>query len=104
MQSVRMASSPISRRCRRFRPCSTWPGGRLLSRSSSAYRLAVLGRLRRARSLEGAGVTVCPQVFVHRAAWGDASALGLTVTEYEPRGRAVAEQDLAPPVKQPVQT
>ena len=29
--------------------------------------------------LEGAGVTVCPQVLVHRAAWGDASALGLTV-------------------------
>lgn len=41
--------------------------------------------------IEGAGVTVCPQVLVHRAAWGDASALGLTVTEYEPRGRAAGE-------------
>ena len=49
-------------------------------------------RAAQARSVvEGAGVTVCPQVLVHRAAWGDASALGLTVTEYEPRGRAAGE-------------
>ena len=41
--------------------------------------------------LEVSGVTVCPQALGHRAAWGDASALGLTVTEYQARGTAAAE-------------
>ncbi len=34
------------------------------------------------------GLPVCPYTLGHRSAWGDASALGLTVTEYPPRGRA----------------
>ena len=34
---------------------------------------------------------VCPHTLGHRAAWGDANALGLTVTEYPPRGRAGVE-------------
>ena len=37
------------------------------------------------------GLPVCPYTLGHRAAWGDASALGLTVTEYPPRGRAGGE-------------
>ena len=37
------------------------------------------------------GLPVCPYTLGHRAAWGDASALGLTVTEYPPRGRAGVE-------------
>ena len=42
-------------------------------------------------ALEGFGVRVCPHTLGHRAAWGDANALGLTVTEYPPRGRAGGE-------------
>ena len=42
-------------------------------------------------ALEGLGLRVCPHTVGHRAAWGDASAVGLTVTEYQPRGRAAAE-------------
>ena len=42
-------------------------------------------------ALKGFGVRVCPHTLGHRAAWGDANALGLTVTEYPPRGRAGVE-------------
>ena len=42
-------------------------------------------------ALERFGVRVCPHTLGHRAAWGDANALGLTVTEYPPRGRAGVE-------------
>ena len=42
-------------------------------------------------ALEGFGVRVGPHTLGHRAAWGDANALGLTVTEYTPRGRAGVE-------------
>ena len=44
-----------------------------------------------AEALERFGVRVCPHTLGHRAAWGDANALGLTVTEYPPRGRAGVE-------------
>ena len=43
------------------------------------------------RAIQGLGLRVCPYTIGHRAAWGDASALGLTVGEYEPAGRAAAE-------------
>ena len=43
------------------------------------------------KALDGFGVRVCPHTLGHRAAWGDANALGLTVTEYPPRGRAGVE-------------
>lgn len=43
------------------------------------------------RAAAGFGLPVCPHVLVHRAAWGDAAALGLVVTEFDPRGRAAAE-------------
>ena len=43
------------------------------------------------RAIERFGLPVCPHTLGHRAAWGDASALGLTVTEYPPRGRAAEE-------------
>ena len=43
------------------------------------------------RAIQGLGLRVCPHTIGHRAAWGDASALGLTVAEYEPQGRAAAE-------------
>ena len=36
-------------------------------------------------------VCACPYTLGHRAAWGDASALGLTVGEYQPDGSAAAE-------------
>ena len=42
-------------------------------------------------ALERFGVRVCPHTLGHRAAWGDANALGLTVVEYPPRGRAGVE-------------
>ena len=42
-------------------------------------------------ALERFGVRVCPHTLGHRAAWGDANALGLTVVEYPPRGRAAVE-------------
>ncbi len=42
------------------------------------------------QAASGLGFDVGPPL-VHRAAWGDAGALGLTVTEYDPRGRAAAE-------------
>ena len=34
---------------------------------------------------------LCPHTLGHRAAWGDSNALGLTVTDYLPRGRAAEE-------------
>ena len=43
------------------------------------------------RVLQGQGLPVCPHTLGHRAAWGDAAALGLTVTEHQPQGRAAAE-------------
>ena len=43
------------------------------------------------RALARFGLLVCPHALGHRAAWGDANALGLTVTEYPPRGRAAEE-------------
>ena len=43
------------------------------------------------RAIARFGLLVCPYTLGHRAAWGDASALGLTVTEYPPRGRAAEE-------------
>ena len=43
------------------------------------------------RGVEALGLAVCPHVLGQRAAWGDATALGLAVTEYQPRGRAAAE-------------
>lgn len=43
------------------------------------------------RVIQGLGLRVCPHTIGHRAAWGDASALGLTVAEYEPLGRSAAE-------------
>ena len=39
------------------------------------------------RAIQGLGLRVCP----HRTAWGDASALGLTVGEYQPAGCAAAK-------------
>lgn len=42
-------------------------------------------------AIERFGVRVCPHTLGHRAAWGDANALGLTVVEYPPRGRAGVE-------------
>lgn len=42
-------------------------------------------------ALERFGVRVCPHMLGHRAAWGDANALGLTVTEYPVRSRAGVE-------------
>ena len=43
------------------------------------------------RAIQGLGLRVCPHTLGCRAAWGDASALGLTVGEYQPGGRAAAE-------------
>ena len=43
------------------------------------------------RAIARFGLPVCPHTLGHRAAWGDASALGLTVTDYRPRGLAAAE-------------
>ena len=43
------------------------------------------------RAIQGLGLRVCPHTIGHRAAWGDASALGLTVGEYQPAGRASTE-------------
>ncbi len=43
------------------------------------------------RAIHGLGLRVCPHTIGHRAAWGDAGALGLAVTEYQPQGRAAAE-------------
>ena len=43
------------------------------------------------RAIARFGLPVCPHTLGHRAAWGDATALGLTVTEYPPRGRAAEE-------------
>ena len=42
-------------------------------------------------ALERLGLRGCPHTLDHRAAWGDANALGLTVTEYPPRGGAGVE-------------
>jgi hypothetical protein len=38
------------------------------------------------RAIQGLGLRVCPHTLGHRTAWGDASALGLTVGEYQPAG------------------
>ena len=43
------------------------------------------------RGAEALGLRVAPVTLGHRAAWGDAGALGLAVTEHQPRGRAAAE-------------
>ena len=43
------------------------------------------------RAIARFGLPVCPHTLGHRAAWGDANALGLTVTEYPPLGRAAEE-------------
>lgn len=43
------------------------------------------------RAIQGLGLRVCPHTIGHRAAWGDANALGLAVTEYQPQGRAATE-------------
>ena len=43
------------------------------------------------RAIQGLGLRVCPHTLGHRTAWGDASALGLTVGEYQPAGCAAAE-------------
>ena len=43
------------------------------------------------RAMVRFGVPVCPHTLGHRAAWGDAGALGLTVAEYQPRGLAAEE-------------
>ena len=43
------------------------------------------------RGLMALGLRVCPHTLGHRAAWGDAGALGLSVVEHEPNGRAAGE-------------
>ena len=43
------------------------------------------------RAIARFGLLVCPHTLGHRAAWGDSNALGLTVMEYPPRGRAAEE-------------
>ena len=43
------------------------------------------------RAIARFGVPVCPYTIGHRAAWGDAGALGLAVTEYQHRGLAADE-------------
>ena len=43
------------------------------------------------RAIARFGLPVCPHTLGHRAAWGDSNALGLTVTDYLPRGRAAEE-------------
>ena len=42
-------------------------------------------------ALTGYGLRVCPATLGYRAAVGDAGALGLTATEFQPRGRAAQE-------------
>ena len=44
-----------------------------------------------AEAIKGLGLDVCPHTLGQRAAFGDAAALGLSVTEFEPRGKAAAE-------------
>ena len=43
------------------------------------------------RAIQGLGLRVCPHTIGNRAAWGDANALGLAVTEYQPQARAAVE-------------
>jgi chromosome partitioning protein len=43
------------------------------------------------KTLAAIGVAVCPQTLGHRAAFGDAGALGLTASEFEPKGKASEE-------------
>ena len=42
-------------------------------------------------TLAGIGMPVCPQTIGSRAAYGDAGALGMTPTEYDPKGVASEE-------------
>jgi chromosome partitioning protein len=42
-------------------------------------------------AIEALGVRVCPHTIGHRAAFGDAGALGLSVMEHDRNGRAAAE-------------
>ena len=44
-----------------------------------------------ARAIEDLGLSVCSIAVGQRAAFGDAAALGLTVLEYEPNGKAASE-------------
>ena len=73
------------------------PGARPGARTScrGRARRAVPPRGQRAdqarRAIQGLGLRVCPHTLGHRTAWGDASALGLTVGEYQPAGCAAAE-------------
>ena len=46
------------------------------------------------RAIDRLGLQVCPHTIGHRVAWGDASAVGLAVTEYPSRGRAADEARL----------
>jgi chromosome partitioning protein len=43
------------------------------------------------RAIEDLGLSVCSIAVGQRAAFGDAAALGLTVLEYEPNGKAASE-------------
>ena len=43
------------------------------------------------KTLAEISITVCPQTIGSRAAFGDAGAMGLTATEYEPSGTAAQE-------------
>jgi chromosome partitioning protein len=44
-----------------------------------------------ARAIKDLGLSVCSIAVGQRAAFGDAAALGLTVLEYEPNGKAASE-------------
>lgn len=46
------------------------------------------------QTLADIGVAVCPQTIGHRAAFGDAGAVGLTASEYDPKGKASEEIQL----------
>lgn len=46
------------------------------------------------QTLAAIGVAVCPQTIGHRAAFGDAGAVGLTASEYDPRSKASEEIQL----------
>jgi chromosome partitioning protein len=44
-----------------------------------------------AAAIQRRGIDVCPHTLGHRAAFGDAAALGLSAQEYEPNGKAALE-------------